>query len=140
MWIADECGLIVREDESTQHLRIGYDEEELSGRKCRRRYSQRLLWHQRRARDMRPGQSGEIQKHHLRILDLIRSDRDGRGRGNGARGVDEKSRHDGARVGQRGGDLKGWVSDFVHGDDELVLDLLDPEGGGHLGGVGVGAG
>lgn len=89
---------------------------------------------------MRPGQPGEVEEDHLRILDLGRGDGDGRGRGDGARRVDEEGRHHGARVGERGGDLEGRVPDFVHGDDELVLDLLDPEGGRHLGGAGVGVG
>ena len=78
---------------------------------------------------MRPRQAGEVEQDRLRILDLGGGDGDGRGRGDGMGRIDEEGGHQGAGMRGRGGDREGGFPDLVDGDDELGLDLLDPEGG-----------
>ncbi len=87
---------------------------------------------------MRPGQTGEVEKDRLRILDLSRRDGDGFGRFDLVRRVDLEGRHLGAWMRGRGRDFQGGSPGLEDRHDDLVLHLIDPKGGGHLGRVCVG--
>ena len=84
---------------------------------------------------MRPGQTGEVEKDHLGILDLDRGDGDCLGRRDLMRRDDHEGRHGSAWMRGRGGDPQGRVPGLVLRYDDLVLYLLDPERGRHLGRV-----
>ena len=89
---------------------------------------------------MRPGQAGEIEIDLLRILDLGRRDRDVYGRRDGMRRshrerLNYRTRMRGLRL-----EYQRRRSGLPDGYEELVLHGVDPEGGIHLGRVGVGVG
>ena len=87
---------------------------------------------------MGPGQAGEVEKDHLRILDLGRSDGDVRGRGDGMRRSHLEGLHLGARMRGRRLECQRRGSDTPDGDEKLVLHRVEPELCCHLGRVGVG--
>ena len=87
---------------------------------------------------MGPGQSGEVKEDRLQILDLSRSDGDGRGRGDGMRRSHLEGLHRGARMRGRRREYQRRGSDLPDRDEKLVLHRVEPERCIHLDRIGVG--
>lgn len=112
--------------------------------KDRGRHLDRILRNQRRDRDMRPAQRGEVQKYGLGVLDLGGRDGDGLGRGDGRGRIDDEGR--GLEAGRSAldgagcGNLQRPLPEGVHWNGDLMRHFGDPECGAHRDRVGVGSG
>lgn len=88
---------------------------------------------------MRPSQTGEVEKHGLRILDLGAADRNRRRRGHIMGRIDHKGWNLSARMRAAGLNLQGRLPGLEDRNVDGVLHLFDPECGRHLNGACVGA-
>lgn len=84
-------------------------------------------WHQRRHRNMRPGQASEVEEHKLGILDLGGVDSDRLGVGDLVRWQDRKSRYLRTGMGSRGLNLQVRLAGLEGWNLNRVLDGFDPE-------------
>lgn len=91
-----------------------------------------MLRNQRGDRGMRPAQTGEVEDDQLRVLDLGGGDGDRLGCGDRMRRLDHEGRYLGARMRGGGRNMQGRFPGRPDWNYDLVLHLLDPEGGRHL--------